>query len=107
MLYITLKSYNVNLLNQFCQKELLKVFPEVKGPISLPLEKKLYTVIRSSHVYSLSREQFEVCTHRRGFVLKKNYNFLKSQEKLRKISKFRKKLLKKIPVGISLKLSIK
>ena len=37
----------------------------VSGPIPLPTERKLYTVIRSPHVNKDSREQFEMRTHKR------------------------------------------
>jgi small subunit ribosomal protein S10 len=37
----------------------------VSGPIPLPTERKLYTVIRSPHVNKDSREQFEMLTHKR------------------------------------------
>ena len=37
----------------------------VSGPIPLPTERNLYTVIRSPHVDKDSREQFEMRTHKR------------------------------------------
>ena len=37
----------------------------VSGPIPLPTERNLYTVIRSPHVNKDSREQFEMRTHKR------------------------------------------
>lgn len=37
----------------------------VSGPIPLPTERKIYTVIRSPHVNKDSREQFEQLTHKR------------------------------------------
>jgi len=87
MLVISLKSYDQNLLNQFCEK--IRKQPgfgkiggsNLQGPIFLPKKKKLYTVIRSSHVYSLSREQFEVCVHRRAFTISDN-RFIEHGKKL-------------------------
>jgi small subunit ribosomal protein S10 len=38
---------------------------EVSGPVPLPTERNLYTVIRAPHKYKDSREQFEVRTHKR------------------------------------------
>lgn len=38
---------------------------EVSGPIPLPTEKTIYTVLRSYHIYKYSREQFEQRTHKR------------------------------------------
>ena len=35
------------------------------GPIPLPTDRSLYTVIRSPHKYKDSREQFEMRTHKR------------------------------------------
>ena len=38
---------------------------EVSGPVPLPTERNLYTVIRAPHKYKDSREQFEIRTHKR------------------------------------------
>ena len=37
----------------------------VAGPIPLPTERNLYTILRSPHVNKDSREQFEMRTHKR------------------------------------------
>ncbi len=37
----------------------------ISGPIPLPTERSVYTVIRSPHVNKDSREQFEMRTHKR------------------------------------------
>ena len=37
----------------------------VSGPIPLPTEKSVYTIMRSPHVNKDSREQFEMRTHKR------------------------------------------
>ena len=37
----------------------------VKGPIPLPTNKEVFTVLRSPHVNKKSREQFEIRTHKR------------------------------------------
>ena len=42
-----------------------KTGAKVSGPIPLPTERNLYTVIRSPHVHKDSREQFEMRTHKR------------------------------------------
>ena len=42
-----------------------KTGAKVSGPIPLPTERNLYTVIRSPHKDKDSREQFEVRTHKR------------------------------------------
>ena len=37
----------------------------IKGPIPLPTEKEIFTILRSPHVNKDSREQFERRTHKR------------------------------------------
>jgi small subunit ribosomal protein S10 len=37
----------------------------ISGPIPLPTEKSIYTVLRSPHVNKKSREQFEIRIHKR------------------------------------------
>ena len=115
MIYILLKSYNDKLLKKWCKKiKKQKKFKGLVGPIFLPKKKKRYVVSRSPHVFSLSREQFEICTHRRLFILKKNLYFIASKYSYKRkkkfplfFSKIYKKLAQKIPVGISLKISVK
>ena len=43
----------------------VRVVPEVAGPVPLPTEKNVYCVIRSPHKYKDSREHFEMRTHKR------------------------------------------
>ncbi len=38
---------------------------KISGPILLPTKVKRYTVLRSPHVDKKSREQFELCIHKR------------------------------------------
>ncbi|UCE02944.1 MAG: 30S ribosomal protein S10 [Candidatus Latescibacterota bacterium] len=38
---------------------------DIRGPIPLPTKKTVYTVLRSPHVDKKSREQFQVCVHKR------------------------------------------
>lgn len=115
MIYILLKSYNDKLLKKCCKRiKKQKRFSRLVGPIFLPKKKKRYVVIRSSHIFSLSREQFEICTHRRLFIFKKNLYFTncRSNRKKKKhlplffFNTYRK-FIRKIPVGISLKLRVK
>ena len=42
---------------------------EVSGPIPLPTEKEVVTILRAVHKYKDSREQFEQRTHKRLLVL--------------------------------------
>ncbi|MBI4530790.1 MAG: 30S ribosomal protein S10 [Candidatus Latescibacteria bacterium] len=37
----------------------------IVGPIPLPTKRTLYTVLRSPHIDKKSREQFQVCVHKR------------------------------------------
>lgn len=37
----------------------------VVGPVPLPTEKQVYTILRAVHKYKDSREQFEIRTHKR------------------------------------------
>ena len=37
----------------------------VVGPIPLPTEKQVYTILRAVHQYKDAREQFEIRTHKR------------------------------------------
>ena len=38
---------------------------QVAGPVPLPTERSLYTIIRATHKYKDSREQFEMRVHKR------------------------------------------
>ncbi|CZB37797.1 ribosomal protein S10 [Streptococcus suis] len=38
---------------------------QVAGPVPLPTERSFYTIIRATHKYKDSREQFEMRTHKR------------------------------------------
>ena len=44
---------------------------EVSGPIPLPTEKEVVTILRAVHKYKDSREQFEQRTHKRLIEIKK------------------------------------
>ena len=46
-------------------EEAKKTGAMVSGPIPLPTEKNIYTILRSPHVNKDSREQFEMRTHKR------------------------------------------
>ena len=38
---------------------------EVSGPVPLPTDKEIITILRAVHKYKDSREQFEIKTHKR------------------------------------------
>lgn len=65
---IRLKSYDHRLLDQSAKKIVetaKKTGAQVSGPIPLPTEKEIFTILRSPHVNKDSREQFERRTHKR------------------------------------------
>lgn len=65
---IRLKSYDHTLIDTAAQKivEIAKrQGATVSGPIPLPTEKEIVTILRAVHKYKDSREQFEYRTHKR------------------------------------------
>ncbi|MFW6410348.1 MAG: 30S ribosomal protein S10 [Halanaerobiales bacterium] len=65
---IRLKAYEHELLDQSAQKIVdtaKRTGADVSGPVPLPTEKEVYTVLRSPHVHKDAREQFEMRTHKR------------------------------------------
>jgi small subunit ribosomal protein S10 len=67
-LRIRLKSYDHTLIDQSAERieEMAKRNgSEVSGPIPLPTDREIITILRSPHKYKDSREQFETRTHKR------------------------------------------
>lgn len=67
-LRIRLKAYDHKVLDASAVKVVetaKKAGALVSGPIPLPTEKAIYTILRSPHVNKDSREQFEMRTHKR------------------------------------------
>lgn len=65
---IKLKSYDHTLIDQAAEKIVetaKRTGATVSGPIPLPTEKEIVTILRAVHKYKDSREQFEVRTHKR------------------------------------------
>lgn len=65
---IRLKAYDHRLLDASADKIVetaKRTGAQVAGPIPLPTEKNIYTILRSPHVNKDSREQFEMRTHKR------------------------------------------
>ena len=65
---IKLKSYDYNLVDKSAQKIVKTVKSTgavVTGPIPLPSNRKIFTVLRSPHVNKKSREQFELNSYKR------------------------------------------
>lgn len=65
---IRLKAFDHKILDQSAEKIVdtaRRTGASVAGPIPLPTEKSIYTILRSPHVNKDSREQFEMRTHKR------------------------------------------
>jgi small subunit ribosomal protein S10 len=65
---IRLKAYDHKLLDASAEKIVdtaLRTGAVVSGPIPLPTERNIYTVLRSVHIHKDAREQFEMRTHKR------------------------------------------
>ncbi|MBO5035725.1 MAG: 30S ribosomal protein S10 [Clostridia bacterium] len=65
---IRLKSYDHKLIDRASEKivETAKRYgAEVSGPVPLPTDKEIVTILRAVHKYKDSREQFEIKTHKR------------------------------------------
>ena len=65
---VRLKSYEHTLVDQAAAKIVdiaKKNGAEVSGPVPLPTEKEIVTILRAVHKYKDSREQFEQRTHKR------------------------------------------
>lgn len=65
---IRLKAYDHELLDNSAQKIVetaKRTGANVSGPVPLPTEKEVITILRAVHKYKDSREQFEQRTHKR------------------------------------------
>ena len=63
-----LKSYDHALIDQASEKIIetaKRTGARVSGPVPLPTEKQVVTILRAVHKYKDSREQFESRTHKR------------------------------------------
>lgn len=65
---IKLRAYDHSLVDQSAERiveVVKKTGTKVSGPIPLPTEREIVTILRSPHKYKDSREQFETKTHKR------------------------------------------
>ena len=65
---IRLKAYDSKVIDQGAKQILdtaTRTGAKIAGPIPLPTERQVTTVLRSPHVYKDAREQFEIRTHKR------------------------------------------
>jgi len=65
---IRLKAYDHRVLDQSAReivRTAKRTGARIAGPIPLPVDRSVYTVLRSPHVDKKSREQFEMKVHKR------------------------------------------
>ncbi len=69
---VRLQAYDHKILDMASLKivdAITKTGASVVGPIPLPTEKQVYTILRAVHKYKDSREQFEIRTHKRIIII--------------------------------------
>ena len=65
---VRLQAYDHKILDLSVEKIISaakKTGAGVVGPVPLPTEKQVYTILRAVHKYKDAREQFEIRTHKR------------------------------------------
>ncbi len=96
---ITLKAYDHQIIDQAAQKIVETVErngAKVSGPIPLPTQKEVVTILRAVHKYKDAREQFEQRTHKRLIdVLEPNKKVLEALSKL------------ELPAGVDIQVAAK
>ena len=71
---IRIKGYDHALVDQAAEKIVetaKRTGSRVSGPVPLPTEKEVVTILRAVHKYKDSREQFETRTHKRLIDIEK------------------------------------
>ena len=95
---IKLKAYEHSLIDQACKRIIEtagKNGAKVSGPIPLPTDREVVTVIRYPHKDKDSREQFESKTHKRLIYIYNPTN--KAIDALTKLE---------LPAGVEIKISL-
>ena len=95
---IRLKAYDNVVLDQSAEKIVdtaKKTGAKVSGPIPLPTEKEIITILRSPHKHKDSREQFEMRTHKR--VIDILYPTQKTVDTLMKVE---------LPAGVDIEIKL-
>jgi len=95
---IRLKAYDHVVLEQAATKIVevaRKTGSEVSGPIPLPTQKEVVTILRCPHKYKDSREQFEMRTHKR--VIDIFYPTQKTVDSLMKLE---------LPAGVDIEMKL-
>ena len=93
---IRLKAYDHVVLDQSAEKIVdtaQKTGAKVSGPIPLPTQKEIVTILRSPHKHKDSREQFEMRTHKR--VIDILYPTQKTMDSLMKLE---------LPAGVDIEI---
>ena len=93
---ISLKAYDHVVLDQSAEKIVdtaKKTGAKVSGPIPLPTQKEIVTILRSPHKHKDSREQFEMRTHKR--VIDILYPTQKTMDSLMKLE---------LPAGVDIEI---
>ena len=70
---VRLQAYDHHILDMAVEKivaAIAKTGADVVGPIPLPTERQVYTILRAVHKYKDTREQFEIRTHKRIIDIK-------------------------------------
>jgi ribosomal protein S10 len=101
---ITVKSFNKSLINNFCSSLINKSKSfniDLKGVVNMPKKQKIFTMLKSPHVHSKSKDQFKVVIYKRLFRFPL---FFVSKVK---VIKFRKFITENLPVGISVEFYFK
>ena len=94
MVRIKLKAYDHKILDE--SAKLIRDDASFSGPIPLPTEKEVVTILRSPHVNKDSREQFEQRTHKRIIDV-----YTPSSQTMDDIGKL------DMPAGVSIEVKIK
>ena len=95
---IRLKAYDPVVLDQSAERIVdtaKRTGAKVSGPIPLPTEKEIVTILRSPHKHKDSREQFEMRTHKR--VIDILYPTQKTVDSLMKID---------LPAGVDIEIKL-
>jgi small subunit ribosomal protein S10 len=95
---IKLKAYDHDLIDKSAKRIIeaaLRTGSQVSGPVPLPTDREIVTILRSPHKYKDSREQFEQRTHKRLIDI---YNpSAKTVDSLMKLD---------LPAGIDIKIKL-
>ena len=95
---IRLKAYDAQLIEKSAEQIVetaKRTGSKVSGPIPLPTEKEIVTILRSPHKHKDSREQFEMRTHKR--VIDILYPTQKTVDSLMKID---------LPAGVDIEIKL-